>query len=80
MLELSLLRGGGPFDQLGLEGVVWVIGGWTEEEIPDFRGEFRTEGADDVVEARLLRCDAASRELGLDLGELDFGIGRPEGW
>ena len=75
-----MFRGGGAFDELSLEGVVRIDGWRMEEEISDFRGEFRTEGADDVVESRLLRGDTASGEFGLDLGEPDFGIGGPERW
>ena len=75
-----MLRSGGTFIEFGLESVVGIIDRRAKEEVSDFCGEFWTEGADDVLESRLLRGYAASCELGLELGEPDFGIGGPEGW
>ena len=65
-----MLRSSGAFDELGFEDVVRSIFRWAEEEISDFCGELWTERADNVVELRILRSDAASGELSLDLGEL----------
>ena len=75
-----MLQGSGAFDELGFEDVVRSIFRWAEEEISDFCGELWTERADNVVELRLLRSDAASGELSLDLGEPNYGVRRPERW
>ena len=80
MLEFALLRGGGTFYQLGLEDVVRIVGWQAEKEVSDLCGELRTKGTDDVLELRLLRGYSVSGELGLDLGEPDFGIDGSEGW
>ena len=56
-----MLRGGGPFDELSLECVVWSFSRWAEEEISDFSGELWTERADNVLEFRLLTRRVAKR-------------------
>ena len=45
LLQFALLRGCGVLNQLSLEGVVWVIGGRLQQEIPDFHHKLGTERA-----------------------------------
>ena len=67
-------------DELGLEDVVRTIIGGLQEKVTHLHSDFGVEGADDVVELSLLGCDTPASELGFDLCEPYFRVGRPELW
>ena len=45
-------------DEFGLYGVIRVVFRGSDEEIPDFTGDFWGEGGNDVVKPSLLGSDA----------------------
>ena len=80
LLQFVFHGGSGVFDELSLECVVRVILGWIEEEVPDFRVELWTEGADDIVEAGLLDLDSTRGKLHFYLCDPHFWISGLKRW
>ena len=54
LLQLALCGCGGSLDELSLERVVWTVLRGSDKEVPDFAGDFRGEGGNNILKPRLL--------------------------
>ena len=68
LLELPLLGGGRPLDELLLQSVIGLVCVWMKDQIMNFGSHLGGERRHDVIEFSFLYYDAPGGKLGIHLG------------